>query len=417
MAVKPADRLLFIAALSALGIAVLVRLQPEKRVESPKAPEPLRLVVGITEEGGLGMEDLRILTTGFVPEFQGISVQLGAENGEGEDIILSEGRLLAGKIAAGIYLPLDRFQQQPFQDPAVEKSALPLVSSMDVLIYNIPLLRAAGFDRPPRTRGEFLEYARTLKAASYPFALGLNSLDPRGIRRDVFSWIRASGLPLVREGKPEFGRLRRHTEVLRFFSLLDGEGLLVPGIFSAAGADRIEEFTQGRVAMLIVSTRELREIRRKMGNEDVGITLVPQADDYVGKPVLGLSTLYAGIRADSLHPDEAWALLRHLKQRSALLAESLALVPGTGAYEPYISVDPLLDKAWDMYEAADTVEEFLELPGAEELEEAFRSELETMFRRDSPQSPEEAAAAVRRFWEQWEGPESPGQPGAQHGDN
>jgi hypothetical protein len=65
-------------------------------------------------------------------------------------------------------------------------------------------------------------------------------------------------------------------------------------------------------------------------------------------------------------------------------------------------VDPLLDKAWDMYEAADTVEEFLELPGTEELEGALRAELEAMFRQDSPQSPQEAAAAVRRFWEQWE---------------
>jgi multiple sugar transport system substrate-binding protein len=405
MAVKPADRLLFIIALFALGIAAAVRLRPEKTEPPPPIPpNPQRLVAAVMEEGGLGTEDLRILAAGYVPESQEISVQIGGEDGEGEDVILTEGRFLAEKIAAGFYLPLDRFERPPSQSSAVEKWALPLVSAMDVLVYNIPLLRAAGFDRPPRTRGEFLRYARSLKAAggAYPFALGLSSGDPRGIQRDIFSWIRASGLPLVREGKPEFGGGRRYTEVLEFFSLLNGEELLAPGTFVSAGSDRVGEFTQGGTAMLIVSSRELREIRGKMGADAVGITLVPQADDYIGKPVLGLSTWYAGIRADSPHPDEAWTLLRHLKDRSALLAEALALVPGIGVYGPYISVDPLLDKAWDMYEAADTVEEFLELPGAGELEWALRGELEAMFRRDSPQSPEAAAAAVRRFWEQWE---------------
>ncbi|MDR0640896.1 MAG: extracellular solute-binding protein, partial [Treponema sp.] len=184
------------------------------------------------------------------------------------------------------------------------------------------------------------------------------------------------------------------------------EGLLAPGTFTAAGPERVEEFIRGGIAMMVVSSGELRGIRERMGEGTIGITLVPQGGDYSGKPVLGLSTWYAGIGADSPHPGEAWALLNHLKERSALLAESLALVPGTGTHEPYISLDPLLDKAWDMYEAADMVEEFLEIPEAGELEAALRRELEAMFRRDSPKSPEETAAAVRRSWEQWNGPEN-----------
>jgi ABC-type glycerol-3-phosphate transport system substrate-binding protein len=209
----------------------------------------------------------------------------------------------------------------------------------------------------------------------------------------------------VEDGKPLFGG-RPYTEALEFFSLLNGEGLLAPGSFTAAGQDRVDEFIRGGIAMLVVSSGELRTIREKMEDGAVGITLVPQAGDYAGKPILGLSTWYAGISAASPHPDEAWALLARLKERSSLLAEALALVPGTGVYEPYISLDPLLDKAWDMYEASDTAEEFLELPGAGELEAALRRELESMFRRDSPKSPEDAAAEIRRSWEQWRGPEN-----------
>jgi ABC-type glycerol-3-phosphate transport system substrate-binding protein len=405
VAVRPADRLLFIIALSILGIAILVRLWPGKLPESPKAPEPLRLVIGVMEEGPR-TEALKLLSAGYARESQNIDLIV---TGEGEaDILFTEGHFLAGEIAAGLYLPLDKFQRSAPSSP-VEKWALPLVSSMDVLIYNIPLLRAAGFDRPPRTRSEFLTYARGIHAGNagpvYPFALGLSPRDAYGIRRDIFSWIRSGGLPLVKDGKPLFGG-QRYTEALEFFSLLNGEELLAPGSFTAAGQDRVEEFIRGGIAMMVVSSGELRGIREKMEDGAVGITLVPQADDYTGKPVLGLSTWYAGIRAGSPHPGEAWALLSHLKERSAFLAEALVLVPGTGVYEPYISLDPLLDKAWDMYEAADMAEEFLEIPGTGELEAALRRELESMFRRDSPKSPEETAIAIRQSWEQWKGPEN-----------
>jgi ABC-type glycerol-3-phosphate transport system substrate-binding protein len=400
VAVKPADRLLFAAALAVLGAALLFRLRPWELLERTRAPDPLRLAIGTAE--GLGPEELKILISGYAPESP--NTEISVTGGREADILITEGRLLAEETAAGLYLPLDKFQR-PAQPG--EKRALPLVSSMDVLIYNIPRLRAAGFDRPPRTRTEFLDYARSIKREGiYPFALGLSPGDARGIRRDIFSWFRSAGLPLVKDGEPQFGG-PPYTETLEFFSLLNGEELLMPGTFTASGADRVEEFIQGGIAMMAVSSRELRRIREKMGAEAVGITLVPRPDNYAGKPALGLSTWYAGIRADSPRPGEAWALLRHLEERSVFLAEALALVPGTGIYEPYIALDPLLDKAWDMYEAADMAEEFLEIPGTGELEAAVRRELEALFRWDSPNSPEEAAAAIRRAWEQWKEPESP----------
>jgi multiple sugar transport system substrate-binding protein len=414
MAVKPADRLLFIIALVILGIALLFRLRPGAPAESPRLPEPLRLTIGTA--GGLGVEELKILISGYAPESPNIEISV-IEEGEA-DILITEGRSLTEEIAAGRCLPLDKFQR-PGQPE--EKWALPLVSSMDVLIYNIPLLRSAGFDRPPRTRIEFLDYARSLKRGTpspsaqassppspYPFALGLSPDDAQGIGRDIFSWFRAGGLPLVKDGKPQFGG-KDCAETLEFFSLLNGEALLAPGSFTSTGARRVEEFIRGGIAMMVVSSRELRKIREKMGDEAFGITLVPRAGNYSGKAVLGLSTWYAVISADCPHPDEAWALLHHLRERSVLLAEALALVPGTGVYEPYISLDPLLDKAWDMYEAADMADEFLGIPRTGELEAALRRELEALFRGDSPKSPEETASAIRQAWEYggpWKEPES-----------
>jgi multiple sugar transport system substrate-binding protein len=403
-AVKPADRLFFIIALAALGISVLIRLWPKAEPEEVRAPEPQRLVISAAEASGFTAQDLELLMSGA-----GLDIDIG---GEQADILVTSGQLLAAGIGAGRYLPLNYDRRA---EPPAGQWALPLVSAMDVLIYNIPLLKEAGFDRPPRTRSDLLRYAQAVKALDTPaenppvrpgrygLALGLGPQDTRGLNRDIYPWFRSAGLPLVQDGRPRFDN-RRYTETLEFFFRLNQEELIAPGSFNATGADRVEDFIRGGVAMLIVSSRELRGIREKMGDTAVGITLIPQADDYTGKPVLGLSTWYAAVGADSPHPGEARALLRHLGERSPFLAEALALVPGTGSYEPYMALDPLLDKAWGMYEVAELVPDFLDLSppaAAEEPETALRRALERMFRRESPQSPEDTAQAILRSFEQW----------------
>jgi multiple sugar transport system substrate-binding protein len=398
--IKPADRLLFIIALAAMGITLIVRLGMGKQEASPP-PEPLRLSIGLTEESGLSPGDLEPLIAEFQRDFPepGIDIAIGIGKTDAEggaaDILVTAGHVLAGEISAGAYLPLDQYLHS---ETPLERWALPLVSSMDVFVYNIPLLKEAGFDRPPRTRTELLRYAQAIKTGDcYGLAFGLSPTDTRGIERDIFSWLWASGLSLLKDGKPEFNG-RGFTTVLEFFSRLNQEELIAPGSFTITGSMRIEEFIRGRVAMLIVPIREIQRIHEKMGEGSIGITLVPQADDYVGKPVFGLSSWYAGIGTQCPNPDKAWELLRFMRENSFLLAETLALVPGTGGSAAYVAVDPLLDKAWDMYEAADTVQELLGIPGADELERIVRRELEIMF-RDS-RDPEETAASIRQQWGQ-----------------
>ncbi|MDR0669179.1 MAG: extracellular solute-binding protein [Treponema sp.] len=415
MAVKPADRLLFAIALAAFGITLAIKLAVPADRKTPAGPESLNLTILLAEGSGLEAEDLEILISGY-PRPDGahednsnsdiqIEITINAED-RNPDILIADGRSLAGGIGAGLYLPLGRYgyaESTPF--PAAGQWALPLISAIDVLVYNIPLLQDAGFDRPPRTREDFLSYARTIRALDeksgtpprrYGLALGLSPLDLRGLTRDIYSWFYSSALLLPKEGGLEFGG-RDYTAALEFFSTLNREELIMPGSFNATGADRIEDFIRGEAAMMIVSSRDLRYIRENMGNEVIGITMVPHAAAYTGRPVFGLSTWYAGISAESPHPDESWALLRHLRDQSVFLAESLALMPGTGSYEPYISVDPLLDKAWSLYEAAELVPDFLGPGAVEDPDGAFRRELTRIFQFDV--TAEEAAQTIRQSWE------------------
>jgi multiple sugar transport system substrate-binding protein len=113
------------------------------------------------------------------------------------------------------------------------------VSYINILYYNINLLKEAGFSRPPKTRGEFLEYARHFsgsKGNQAALALGMNS--SRGIYDDIFPWIWSAGAQLVKDGKPQVNS-RVVTDGFSFLASLYSEGLLTPQSFAADPAGKI----------------------------------------------------------------------------------------------------------------------------------------------------------------------------------
>jgi multiple sugar transport system substrate-binding protein len=246
--------------------------------------------------------------------------------------------------------------------------ALPLMSFMDLLFYNIDILQAANFDRPPKTRAEFLAAARAVANAGegqdsvYSFALDL----PQGARQIIYPWIWASGGEIYAGGETaEAPVLSRATvDTIAFFGQLQREGLLAPG--QETGVQRLEEFAKGKIAMITSSARDIAFLQSR--NINFGITAIPGTAQ--GKYRLGLSKIYAGISTDSVLPDEAWAFLSFLEGKSPVLAESLSAIPGSlpAAFPgEYILKNPLYSKAWDIFEAAEIVE-YRSDPSDEETE-------------------------------------------------
>ena len=69
----------------------------------------------------------------------------------------------------------------------IESAEEPFLSFINVLYYNIEILKNAGFSRPPRTRGEFLTFARAVagreenrRDAPRALGLALGGTHPRG---------------------------------------------------------------------------------------------------------------------------------------------------------------------------------------------------------------------------------------------
>jgi len=287
--------------------------------------------------------------------------------------------------------------------------ALPLVSFMTPLFYRIDLLQAAGFDRPPKSQGEFSAMVRTLtdkNADRYGFALSLSPEDPQGIYRDILPWFRSSGAGLFRRGSLEFSG-PQVIGVLGFLNGLYREGLIAPEVFTMTNKDRIEDFSAGRVAMMIASIGEARTLQA--AGVPLGITTIPGPDGYIGKPSVGITSWYAGLSRSSRHGDEGRAFLAFLAEQSPAIAKSAGAVPGAIApvsTDPEESIDAsknsfetssLYAKAYDIYEAGDIPEEFPGLPEQNALESILREELRVMFEKG--RSPEETAKAVQTRWE------------------
>ena len=391
------------------GIGNVIRL---------RVPEKTVLVFGLSGQDAGTVRALGAIIEAFEEAHPEIRIVLSetagtpAGTGGEADILMFDETERGVLIREGVLASLDPWLRTETGDP---QWAVPLVSFMDLLFYNIDLLAGAGFDRPPKDRDEVLRYGAAVgknRRNRFGAALSLGAEDPLGIRRDVFSWIRAAGVPLVTEGRPSFTG-KETVKVLDFLGDLSRQGLLAPGPFTETGAARLEAFEKGRIALMIGPSSAIKRLRETMGNS-FGIGAVPGTPGggvNGGKPVFSPHSLYAAIAGRCRYPGEAWTFLSFLAGQSSVLAAELQAIPGTGSLDftataagvpSYIENDPLLLNAWDMYEAADIVRDIEELPMAAELEQALREELVPLL--EGRRNGADTAAAVQKRWDLLQGP-------------
>jgi multiple sugar transport system substrate-binding protein len=298
---------------------------------------------------------------------------------EGADILFFDdsefGRLRSGSklLALNPYIPANTqegeasIEQNPGQDA---QWALPLMSFMDLLFYNIDILQAANFDRPPKTRAEFLAVAKAVANTGAGqdsidgFALALS----QGARLSIYPWIWAAGGEIYAPASNEPPALSRAAlDTIAFFGQLHREGLL--SLEWEPAVHQLEGFAKGKIAMITRPASDIALLQRIADDLNFGITAIPGTTQ--GKNRLGLSKIYAGISAGCALPDEAWVFLSFIAGKGPELAEALSAIPGSlpAAFPgDYIVKNPLYSKAWDIFEAAEIVEYRSYDPSEEEAE-------------------------------------------------
>jgi len=278
---------------------------------------------------------------------------------------------------------------------------LPLISFINPLFYNIDLLKSAGFDRPPKNQTEFLSYALRIKetgannSTGSIFGAGLAlGGDFRSVNRDILSWIWSSASSP--ESMENFSFTSREvTGALNFLNQLKQS--LYPYPFYLAEEELLKAFGEGKVAMMIGSSADIKKVKEMQIN--FGITTIPSPESYTKKPVFPLNGWYAALNSKSLHWEEARQFAAFLKEKSAGIAAAAYAVPGNGSRDRSLSRDdPYYAKAFDMYEAGEMVRERYELPDVSALNSLIHREVKSMF--DGIKTPEQCAAAIQAGWEE-----------------
>ena len=266
-----------------------------------------------------------------------------------------------------------------------------IISFINPLYYNIDLLEAAGFDRPPKNQTEFLSYVQRLKETNVNGA-GIALQDPRNLSSQLLSWIWAAA------GNPETSSFsftaQEVIDTLKFLNQLKQN--LYANPFELSEATLLDAFSKGKIGMMIGSIADTKKL--KMTNLNFSITTIPAPVSYTKKSVFHLSIWYAGINSKSEHQEEAKDFVSFLKKNSESIAMAAYAVPGNGTLNRELANnDPYYSKAFDMYEASEMVRELYNSPYFNRLNSIIYREIELMFHGNI--TPLQCAEAMQRDWE------------------
>ena len=397
---KHGDKLLFALALAVLATA-LFRLGGGKAISHAVAPS---IVFTQWWEDDPGKDALLKLIKEFESLHGGIKIVLNTRSYED----LRSGLFSPDYTSPGDILALDPLwvpeliKREIIENSRQEAYKTPFLSFISVLYYNVEILREAGYIRPPKSRGEFLNCARALAgreenrpgfAPDKVYGLAMDGNSSRGVYDDVYPWIWAAGAQLIKDGKPAADS-RPIAESLSFLATLNSEGLIHPGTEASGNAgEKMENFVTGRAAFMIAPAGYIRLVKERMGDGAFGISSVPTPDNFAGKLLYGTAGWTVAVNPASAHKEEARLFVSFLAEKAPFLSDETKAIPGIDTPP---ATDLLYSKAWDIVIAGEAAQDFSRLTGEHELEQIFREELSALF--EGQYSPAEAAAAIQKRW-------------------
>lgn len=278
---------------------------------------------------------------------------------------------------------------------------IPVVNFVYPVFVNMDLLNKAGIKDLPSTRSEFAAAAKKLtdaKSNIYGWILPLSLEAPNGIQNDVMSWVWASGGSMMKDGKPDLTNDDVRSAV-DFIKGLYDDGVVAPGSFTMAEQDKVEEFTNGRVGMMIDSLAHINTIRKNNPNLNFAVTALPAKDGYTGKRGLPYASWGIGVAENSKHKAEAWKLVEFLMSEkiNSKLSSIANAFPGNVNSKPdFVETDKLFASAFDIYKAGYPANEFVGLPVAEQLMRSFDEQFQLLL--DGKQTADKMLQNVQADW-------------------
>ena len=369
---------------------------------------------------------LRKLMDQFESENPGIKVNLlsgpyastkeqvvaGAAAGTMSDVVGLDGAWISDFAKQGAIADLGKLmsdagydQNQLTSQVKVEDTSymLPVLNFVYPMFSNDDLLAKAGVSKAPTNRTEFSAAAKSVSALggnTKGWVMPLSLEAPNGVQNDVMSWAWASGQSMLKDGKPDL-TTPEITDTVNYVKGLWDAGAIAPGSFTMKEQDKVEEFTNGRVGMMIDSLAHITAIREKNPNLKFSISAVPSTDGFSGKRGIPYASWGIGVAENSEHKAEAWKLIQFLmsEKTNGALATTANAFPGNKDATPdFTGKDELFKTAFDVYKSGYPANEFVGLPVAEQLMRGFAEQFQKTLSGD--QSVDDMLKKTQDTWKQ-----------------
>lgn len=337
-------------------------------------------------------------------------IVVGAASGTLSDVVGLDGAWVNGLAKQGAIASMDSLMDGAKYDRGQiadiikvdgQSVMFPLATFVYPVFVNLDLAKAAGVDKMPANRTEFAAAAKKMTDPAknqYGWVLPLSLQNPGGIQNDIMSWVWASGASMLKDGRPDVEN-SAVVGTLSYVKSLQDAGVISPGIFAKREQEKVEEFANGRVGMMIDSLAHINLLRQRNPNLHFGISAIPAMDGYTGKRGLPYAAWGIGISNASQHKDEAWKLVSYLMSADVngrLVSLANAFPGNVNAKPDFSKSDPLFLDAFKIYQTGHLANEFVGLPVAEDLMRDMTIEVQKMF--DGQDTAQAAAAATQTQW-------------------
>lgn len=368
--------------------------------------------------------EFRALIDKFEDENPGITVDLvsgpyastkeqlfaGAASGTMPDVVGLDGAWVNDFASQGVIADLTELMKENDYDDSELASQIqvdgstymiPVVNFVYPMFTNDTLLADAGVTAPPTTRTEFADAAAKVTALGGDvsgWVLPLSLEAPNGVQNDVMSWVWASGGSMLKDGQPDLTN-DDVTSAIDYIGGLWDDGVIASGSFTMKEQDKVEEFTNGRVGMMIDSLAHINLIRESNPDLQFSISAIPAEDGYDGERGIPYASWGIGVAENSEHKDAAFKLVEFLMSQdtNSELSTMAKAFPGNSESVPdFVNDDELFKTAFEIYQAGYPANEFTGLPVAEDLMRQLGEQLQSAF--DGQQSIDDALKKAQESW-------------------
>ena len=229
---------------------------------------------------------------------------------------------------------------------------IPVVNFVYPMFTNDDLPAQAGVHRPPTARSSRTPPPRSPRRQPTAGSSRCRSRRPTGSRTTSCP-VWASGGSMLKDGQPALTDNEDVTSATDYIQGLWDAGVIAPGSFTMKEQDKVEEFSNGRVGMMIDSLAHVNLIRESNPDLNFSISAIPAEDDYTGERGIPYASWGIGIAENSEHKAEAFKLVEFLmsEESTASCRRSPTRSPATRPPSHFVEEDELFATAFEIYQS------------------------------------------------------------------